>query len=101
MTMNSKLAQLAAHRCALMNQAALQRVLLAEAFEPLSRTIKIADRGLSVLRYMANNPLILAGSLALAVAVRPNKWVKLLESGWLAWRILLTAKQKLGHKDSA
>ena len=93
--MNNKRAQLAAQRTALVNQAAFQRILLAESFETFSKPIRFIDKGLFVLRYLTKHPMILAGSLALAVAVRPNRWVKLLESGWLAWKIALAAKRRL------
>ena len=93
--MSKKGLQLAARREALIDQVAYQRLQLAEAYEPLSSPIKLADRGLSTLRYLTQHPLILAGSLALGVAVRPNRWVKALESGWLVWRIALAAKRSL------
>ena len=93
--MNNKLAQLAAQRAALVNQVAYQRVQLADTFEPLSTPINWADKGLSALRFINQHPSILAGALALAVAARPNRWVRLLENGWLAWRIVLAAKGRL------
>jgi len=93
--MNNKRAQLAAQRAALINQAAYQRIELAESFESVSKPVKFLDQGIVAVRYLAKHPLIMAGSVALAMAVRPNRWFKLLESGWLIWRIALAAKRKL------
>ena len=95
--MNDKRSQLAAQRAVLVNEAAFQRIELAESFETISKPVRLIDKGLFVVSYLAKHPMILASSMALAVAVRPNRWVKLLESGWLAWRIALTAKRKLDN----
>ena len=97
--MSNKIAQLAAQRAALVNQVALQRIELGETFETISRPVNYIEQGLFVARYFAKHPLILAGSLAIAVAVGRNRWVKFLKSGLLAWQILAAAKHKLEDKS--
>lgn len=93
--MISKRQQLAAQRAALVNQAAFQRIELTESFQSISKPVKFLDQGLFAIRYLKKHPMIVAGSLALALVVRPNRWVKLLENGWLAWRLALAAKRRL------
>jgi hypothetical protein len=93
--MNNKRIQLAARRAELMNRASAQREELSQAFEHLRAPLTLADKGMSALRFIAQHPLILAGALALAVAVKPKRWLFVLENGWLAWRIAKAAKRRL------
>lgn len=93
--MNHKLAQLAAQRNALVNQAAFQRIELAVDFEKVTKPIRLLDQSWFAVRYLGNHPVLLAGSLALASAVFPKRWFKILESGWLAWRVIKATKRKL------
>lgn len=95
--MNHKLVQLAAQRTALINQAAYQRIELAETFESLGTPVKLIDQGLFVVRYLVKHPLLLASSLAVVGAVRPNRWLRMAESGLLVWR--MAASLKRGLKD--
>jgi hypothetical protein len=88
--------QLAERRTALVSKAAQQRMELAASFEPLRAPLTLADQGLSVVRYIAKHPVILAGVVSLAVVVKPKRWIFLLENGWMAWRLALAAKRKLG-----
>lgn len=75
----------------------MQREELSRAFAPLRAPLTLADKGLHALRYIAQHPVILAGALALAVAVKPKRWLFVLENGWLAWRIATAAKRRLDH----
>ena len=93
--MNNKRNQLAQRRAELINKAAIQREELAQIFQPLRAPLTFADKGLHALRYIAKHPLIVAGTMALAVAVRPKRWLFVLENGWLAWRIAMAAKRRL------
>lgn len=93
--MNSKIEQLVAQRNALVNQAAYQRIELAEAFETVSKPVKLLDHGFFAVRYLVKHPLILAGAVALAGATRPKRWLRIVETGLLAWRIGLEAKRSL------
>jgi len=93
--MNNKRIQLAERRAALVAKAANQRMELTEAFAPLHALLMIADKGLQTLRSLAQHPVLLAGAVALAVAVRPKRWLFVLENGWLVWRLALAAKRRL------
>lgn len=87
--------QLAERRAALVCKAAQQRIEFTAAFGPYRAPLKLADQGLNAARYIAKHPAILAGVVALAVAVKPKRWYFLMESGWMAWRLALAAKRRL------
>jgi hypothetical protein len=93
--MNHKLSQLAAQRKSLINEATYQRIELAEAFESVSKPVKLIDQGLFAVRYLVKHPLLLASTLVLAGAVRPNRWLRMLESGLLVWRMAASVKRSL------
>lgn len=93
--MNNRIAQLAERRAALVNTAAMQRRELTEAFAPLHAPLMIAEKGLHALRYLAQHPVLMAGTMALAVVVRPRRWLFVLESGWLVWRMAVSARRSL------
>ena len=93
--MNNKIAQLAERRAALVHRVAMQRKEFTEAFAPLRVPLTIADKGLHALRYLAQHPVLMAGTVALAVVVRPKRWLFVLESGWMAWRMALAARRRL------
>ena len=93
--MNNKRIQLAERRAELVNKIARQREELTLAFAPLRVPLTYADKGLHALRYIAKHPAIVAGAMALAVAVRPKRWLFVLENGWLAWRMAMAAKRRL------
>ena len=93
--MNNKISQLVAQRKALVNQAAFQRIEFAEAFETVSRPVKYLDKGFGAVRYLAKHPLLLTGVMAIAGAVSPKRWVKVIDVGLLIWRVGVAAKQRL------
>jgi len=93
--MNNKRTQLAERRAELVNRIARQREELTQAFTPLRVPFTFADKGLHALRYVAKHPAMVAGAMALAVALRPKRWLFVLENGWLAWRIAMAAKRRL------
>lgn len=95
MHMNHKKKQLAERRAALIYKAANQRVELTLAFAPLHAPLNIADKGIQVLNYLARRPFLIAGALAIAVAVRPKRWLTVLKNGWLVWRLSVAARQRL------
>ncbi len=98
--MNKKRIQLAVRRAELIHKAARQREILTVAFSPIRVTLTYADKSMHILRYVAQHPAILAGTLALAVAVKPKRWFFWLETGWMAWGIARAAKRKLDSKDT-
>jgi len=87
--------QLAERRAALVSKAAQQRMQLAASFESLRAPLGLADQGLNAVRNIAKHPFIVAGVVALAVVAKPKRWIFILESGWMAWRLALAAKRKL------
>jgi len=93
--MNNKIAQLAERRASLVAKMANQRMALTEAFAPLHVPLTIADKGLHAFRYLAQHPALMAGAVALTVMVRPKRWLFMLESGWMVWRMALAARRRL------
>jgi YqjK-like protein len=87
--------QLAERRAALVSKAAQQRMQLTASFEALRAPLALADQGLNVVRNIAKHPFIVTGVVALAVVAKPKRWIFILESGWMAWRLALAAKRKL------
>lgn len=92
--MNKKLMKINEHRNFLINKAAEQRKELSKATEPMRVYLSIADKGLHTLEYVTKRPFLIAGAVALIVLVKPKRWVFILQNGWMAWRLLLAAKQK-------
>lgn len=87
--------QLAEQRAKLIAKAAKQREELTQAFSPLHHPLAVADKGLHVLRYIGQHPVLLVGVVAIAVMIKPKRWLMLLENGWLMWRMVQNAKQRL------
>lgn len=103
--MSKKLENLAERRSRLVDTIAVQRDDLGKAFIPLRKPLAWADKGLHMLGYITKHPLLLsgavAGTAAVAVAMRPKRWLLMLESGWMVWRMLLAAKRRLGEPKSS
>lgn len=104
--MSKKLEKLAEQRARLVDEIAVQRDDLGKAFVPLLTPLTWADKGLHMLGYIKKHPMLVsgavAGTAAVAVAMRPKRWLLMLESGWMAWRLFLAAKRKLNeHKSSS
>ncbi len=99
--MNAKLIELAERRAALVERAESQRAELAQACEPWRAPLHIADRGLTVLRFIAQHKAVAIGVLAFLVALRPQLASAILRSGWLQnalvlWRAVMTLKRAVG-----
>lgn len=86
--------QLAAQRARLVAKVAKQRGELTLAFSPFHRPLAVADKGLYALRYLGQHPVLVVGVVAVAVMVRPKRWLVLLQNGWLLWRMALAAKRR-------
>jgi hypothetical protein len=93
--MNNTRKQLAEQRAQLITKAAGQRVKLTEAFSSLHGPLSLADKGLHALRYLGQHPVLIAGAVAIAVIMRPQRWFLVLENGWMVWRMALAAKRRL------
>jgi len=98
--MNSIIEQLAERRAALVARIASQRIALAEEFSPVRESLTLVDKGLHALRYLAKHPVVLAGVMALVAAIRPKRWLFVLENGWMAWHLFQTARHKLEDKTA-
>jgi hypothetical protein len=93
--MNNRQIQLAQRRAALVNKAAAQRVQLAELAEPFHAPLKLADKGVSVYRYFKRHPVLLTGVVTVAAAIRPKRWLFMLENGLLIWQLATAASRKI------
>jgi hypothetical protein len=78
--MNKKLANIAERRQELVEQAARQRATLAQNIEPWRAPLALADRGLSIARYVRQNPVFMVGAVAifglLRRRTRVGKWLQ-------------------------
>lgn len=83
--MKKKLALISQRREQLISQAAKQRTALAQEMEPLRSTLSLADRGLSIARYVTQHPTIAIGSAALFGILRSTRVGKWLQRGWGAF----------------
>lgn len=97
--MNDRIAQTAQHRAELVSKIAAQRADVAMAIKPIRASFALADKGLSGLRFLANHPVVLASTVALAVAVLPKRWMFVLQGGWAAWRMAIAAKRNLENLE--
>ena len=93
--MNHKLQKLAERRQHLIAQAASQRILLAHTSRSLRKPLAVADKGLSLLRYIKHHPILIAGdSVALLSMARPSGIGRWFRRGWLAWQIVKKFRNK-------
>ena len=93
--MNKEIARLAARRALLTNRIEQQRKELNAAFVPFRAPLEYADKGLHLVAYIAQRPIILTGIAALAIMFKPKRWLLILENGLMIWRVALAAKRKL------
>lgn len=85
--MNNKLAQLAERRRQLVAHATAQRTALAHNLEPWHARLALVDRGVSVLRYLGRNPVLMVAPALLLVILRPRHAGKWLQRGLVMWQI--------------
>lgn len=83
--MKKKIALISQRREQLISQAVEQRTALAQEMESLRSTLSLADRGLSIARYVTQHPSIAIGSAALFGILRPTRVGKWLQRGWGAF----------------
>jgi hypothetical protein len=96
--MHEKLMLLAERRQRLIQQAAEQRNMLSQNIEPLRKPFAIADRGLEIIRYVRENPLLMAGTTALLGIIRPLRYTKWFHAGWLAFKLARNMRRWLAQK---
>jgi hypothetical protein len=92
--MNHNLKKLADRRQLLIAQIASQRTSVNYNARSWLKPLSIADKGLVVLRYIKNHPLLIAGdSVALISMARPSGIGKWFRRGWLAWQVIKKFKK--------
>ncbi len=96
--MKNRQIQLAQRHAALVNKAAAQRVQLAEVVEPFHAPLKLADKGVSVYRYFKRHPVLLTAVITVAAAIRPKRWLFMLENGLLIWQLATAASRRIKEK---
>ena len=86
--MNHSSQKLEVRRQRLIAQAASQRMLLTKNTYAWRSPLAIADKGLSILRYIKHHPILVAGGgTTLLSIVNPNSISKWLRRSWLAWQL--------------
>jgi hypothetical protein len=95
---HQKLAILAERRQKLILKAAEQRSMLAQSIEPLRKALAIADRGLEIVRYFRQNPILMIGTTALLGIIRPLRYSKWFHTGWVAFRLARNVRRWLTQK---
>lgn len=88
--MNVKLAKLEQRRQRLVAQAAAQRVLVAQHIEPWHTPLALADRGLALVHYVKQHPVLMVGSFSLLGLMRLTRTGKWLQGGWLIMQVART-----------
>lgn len=86
--MKKKLASISERRQRLVNQAAEQRLALANNIQPLKGGLALADKGLSIVQYVKKHPVLIMGIAALVGMLRPTRAVKWLRRSWVASLIM-------------
>ncbi len=85
--MNQKRISPGERRLQLVAQITAQRALLALEMEPMRAHLALADKGVAVVRYIRQHPVItLGGGLFLAL-MRTRGAGKWLQRGWLFWQM--------------
>jgi hypothetical protein len=95
--MSEKLTRLAERRAAIVAKAARQRETLAEATRVWRRPLSWVDRGASLLGHITRHPLLMAGSLATVVALRPYFLIRWGQRAWVAWRLAQGVRKRLSR----
>lgn len=91
--MNDELKNLELKRQRLIAQAALQRILLTQDADALRKPLAMADKGLSVFRYIKQHPILVAGATLLSIS-KPTGIAKWLRRSLFFWQIT----KKIIHK---
>jgi hypothetical protein len=100
--MNQKLAILAARKQQLIQKAALQRQLIAQNMQSLHQPIAMADRGLQVLRYFRQYPVLMIGVSSLSgILIRRlqvARFTALLQTGWSVFQLVRDVRESIRKK---
>ncbi|PKO46820.1 MAG: hypothetical protein CVU29_04980 [Betaproteobacteria bacterium HGW-Betaproteobacteria-22] len=77
---SQKLVSLAERRRKLINKAAAQRVLLSVEMESFKKPLATVDRGLQILRFFRQHPILMLGVTSAISAINPNRVSKWLQT---------------------
>jgi hypothetical protein len=86
--MNHPLQTIAKKRRYLIAQIASQRMLLAQNADSLRKPLAMADKSLTVLRYIKHHPMLAAGGGATLLSIAKSTGIaKWLRRSFLAWQL--------------
>ena len=85
--MSTKLSQLAKRRHQLIMKAATQRKALQQCINPWRGPLTLADQGLSAVRYVKSNPMLMIGTMTLLGLLRPTLAGKWMHRGWVLLQV--------------
>jgi hypothetical protein len=88
-----RLIQLAERRARLQEKARAERELLAAALERGDQAVAVLQRVRALVEELRRRPWIVAGGVALLVALRPRRALGWLMKGWSAWRLYRGAQR--------
>ncbi len=83
--MNERMLELRQRRGELLARIDTQRGQLAEIASSWERPLALADRGVSVLRFLRGHPLLVGGAVALGV-LRRRGVAGLFKRAWQVWK---------------
>jgi hypothetical protein len=83
--MNERMHELRQRRAELLARIEAQRGQVAEIGSSWKGPLALADRGVSIVRFLRAHPLVLAGVAVLVVLPRRNA-VGLFNRAWLVWK---------------
>ncbi len=89
----AKLLELAERRSRLVERARMQREQLARGLAGTDAAAAVLARAFRVFEDLKQKPLIVAGAVALLVALRPRRALGWLMKGWSAWRLYRGARR--------
>ena len=93
--MNNSLVTLAKKRQRLVEEAQMQRVVVANQLQAWHKPISMLDYAMNMLRYVKQHPVLVAsGGSALLSMFKPNALSLWLQRGLLAWQILSKFRKK-------
>lgn len=93
--MNPRLLELAVRRGELSVHVALQRQALAQQTLPLVRAAALADRAVSGIGWLQQNPKVVAIAAAVLVAMKPRRLWSWSRKAFFLWRGWQALKAKL------
>jgi hypothetical protein len=85
--MSKKPLDVATHRQQLLARIEAQRNQFERDASALHAPLALADKALSVARYLYHHPLLTIGSTLLLARKRPRGMGKWLKRGWMVWQV--------------